>query len=70
MTLDFGPLPSTEVKRPVVRVIKHPRSQVVAQRGGFRLTCTAVSTEDEPLQYQWYYSGRMLTGSTQETLVR
>ena len=66
----LAPFPPAEVKRPVVRVTKQPRSQVVPKRGEFRLTCRAVSTEDEPLQYQWYHSGSMLTGSTQETLVR
>ena len=59
-----------EKKPPVIRIIKHPRAQVVPEGGRFRLICKAVSTEDEPLHYQWYRSGIKLGGETQMELVR
>jgi len=60
----------SEVKPPVIHIMKQPRSQVVRQGGRFRLICKAVATEDEPLRYQWYRSGIKLMGESQTELVR
>ena len=54
----------------VVRITKHPRSQVVVPGRGFSLKCGAVSTSGVPLEYQWYRSGKKLIGSTKKDLVR
>jgi len=59
-----------EIKAPVIRIMKQPRSQVVSQGSSFRLICKAVSTRDEPLHYQWYRSGIKLMGESQTELVR
>ena len=58
------------VERPLIKILKQPWSQLIPKGGRFRLLCEAVNSGDEPLQYQWYSSGKPIAGATNQVFIR
>ena len=58
------------VVQPLIKILKQPWSQLIPKGGRFRLLCEAVNSGDEPLQYQWYFSGMPIAGATESVLIR
>ena len=61
---------TTGTPQPLIKIKRQPWNHVVPLGGRFRLLCEAVSSGDEPLHYQWYFSGNPIPGENGNVFIR